>query len=49
LNFSKLRALTSPEAVEHVVEEEELVPEQSETKQEPRGNVVHDKKAVEPQ
>jgi len=27
LNFSKLRALTSPEAVEHVVEEEELVPE----------------------
>jgi uncharacterized protein (TIRG00374 family) len=27
LNFSKLRALTSSEAVEHVVEEEELVPE----------------------
>ena len=27
LNFSKLRALSSSEAVEHVVEEEELVPE----------------------
>lgn len=27
LNFSKLRALTSSEAVEHVVEEEDLVPE----------------------
>jgi uncharacterized membrane protein YbhN (UPF0104 family) len=29
LNFSKLRALTSPEAVEHVVEEEELVPDEA--------------------
>jgi uncharacterized protein (TIRG00374 family) len=28
LNFSKLRALASPEAVEHVVEEEELVPDE---------------------
>jgi uncharacterized protein (TIRG00374 family) len=27
LNFSKLRALASPEAVEHVVEDEELLPE----------------------
>jgi len=26
LNFSKLRSLASPEAVEHVVEDEELVP-----------------------
>ena len=42
LNFSKLRALTAPEAVEHVVEDEELVPEQSENKQEPLGSVVRD-------
>jgi len=27
LNFSKLRALAAPEAVEHVVEDEELVPQ----------------------
>ena len=33
LNFSKLRALASPEAVEHVVEDEELVPEKAAGKQ----------------
>ena len=41
LNFSKLRALTSSEAVEHVVEEEALVPEEG-TNGTPVGNVVSD-------
>jgi len=41
LNFSKLRALASPEAVEHVVEEEELVPDEG-TQTRALGDVVSD-------
>jgi glycosyltransferase 2 family protein len=42
LNLSKLRALTSSESVEHVVEEEDFVPEQRLVKADSFGNVVGD-------
>jgi hypothetical protein len=42
LNFSKLRALATPEAVEHVVEEEELLPKDVSAESQGFGNVVSD-------
>lgn len=48
LNFSKLRALTSPEAVEHVVEEEDLLPEKGSGESQTLVTVVNDREVVEP-
>jgi uncharacterized membrane protein YbhN (UPF0104 family) len=42
LSFSKLRALASPEAVEHVVEDEDLLPDNANTKQQTLGGVLTD-------
>jgi uncharacterized protein (TIRG00374 family) len=42
LNFSKLRALTSSEAVEHVVEDEDLIPVDSDKESQRLSNVVSD-------
>jgi len=42
LSFSKLRALASPEAVEHVVEDEALLPDNANTKQQTLGGVLTD-------
>ena len=42
LSFSKLRALASPEAVEHVVEDEDLLPDNANTKQQSLGGALAD-------
>ena len=42
LSFSKLRALSSPEAVEHVVEDEDLLPDNTNNKQQTLGGVLTD-------
>jgi len=42
LSFSKLRALASTEAVEHVVEDEDLLPDNANTKQQTLGGVLTD-------
>ncbi|HJX90443.1 MAG TPA: lysylphosphatidylglycerol synthase transmembrane domain-containing protein [Pyrinomonadaceae bacterium] len=42
LSFSKLRALASPEAVEHVVEDEDLLPDNANTKHQTLGGVLTD-------
>jgi hypothetical protein len=40
LSLAKLRALASPEAVEHVVEDEDLLPGNANTKQKTLGGVL---------